>query len=75
MFQYVYLDGRVPVVVGGKESVFGIMFSHPWEILLVKAYAKVLGGYQYLKSQEPYAFIKLVSFNNWRVKSLGSLDR
>lgn len=77
VYRYVCVDDRVPVCVksGMKHSIFGLKFSHPWQILLLKAYAKMLGGYRFLKSAEPFSFIKAVTFNNWRLKLFDSMDK
>ena len=50
LFKYVYIDDFVPANQHSLDSLWGLKFASPWEILLLKAYAKTLGGYQYLKN-------------------------
>ena len=45
-FEVISIDDRVPVYLRNLEPVWGLTYNNPWEILLIKAFAKIKGGYQ-----------------------------
>lgn len=44
-FEVISIDDRIPVYARTLEPVWGASYNNPWEILLIKAFAKIKGGY------------------------------
>jgi hypothetical protein len=44
-FEVISVDDRIPVDRETLEPIWGLSYKRPWEILLIKAWAKKLKGY------------------------------
>jgi len=64
------VDDRIPVYEDTLEPIWGLNFQNPWELILIKAYAKKQGGYSKLWSTNPFNFIESVSNPTWKYYNL-----
>jgi hypothetical protein len=44
-FEVVSVDDKIPLYKKTLEPIWGQSFDNPWEIILIKAWAKIKGGY------------------------------
>ena len=44
--------------------------KHPWQIILLKHWAKVSGGYDKVKNGKPFEFIESYTNSNWKYFNL-----
>jgi hypothetical protein len=52
------------------EPVWGLTFENPWELILIKAWAKVRGGYHVIRQARPFEFIETFSQSTWKYFNL-----
>ena len=51
------VDDRIPVYKKTLEPVWGLSFLNPWELIILKAFAKIKGGYHEVTRARPHEFI------------------
>ena len=44
--------------------------KHPWQIILLKHWAKISGGYDKVKNGKPFEFIEAYTNSNWKYENL-----
>ncbi len=64
------VDDRIPIDKRTLEPIWGLSFERPWEIILVKAWAKKLSGYHKVLSSKPFEFIEAFSNSTWKYFNL-----
>ena len=50
----VSVDDRIPVYANTLEPIWGLRYENPWELILVKAWAKINGGYHVIRRSRPF---------------------
>lgn len=64
------VDDRIPVYEHNLEPIWGLSYDRPWEIILIKAWAKKLQGYSNIKNSQPFVFVESFSNSNWKFYNL-----
>ena len=64
------VDDYIPVYEKTLEPVWTRDLQNPWLNILIKMWAKLKGGYQYLDNASPMEFLKTFSNSNWRYYNL-----
>ena len=54
MLEVISVDDRIPVSKKTLEPVWGLGYGNPWELILLKAWAKVKRGYHKVKKASPF---------------------
>jgi hypothetical protein len=65
-FEVVSVDDRIPVYKKTLEPIWGFSFNNPWSLILLKAYAKIKGGYHEILNARPFEFTETFSHNIWK---------
>ena len=65
-FEVISVDDRIPIYKKNLEPVWGLGYSNPWELILLKAWAKVKKGYHNVKKAKPFEFVETFSHNIWK---------
>jgi hypothetical protein len=53
-FEVVSVDDRIPIYKDTLEPVWGLTYKNPWELILIKAWAKVKQGYEGVSKSKPF---------------------
>lgn len=69
-FEAIAVDDRIPVNKDTFEPIWGMSYKNPWELILLKAWAKKLQGYHHIRSSKPFEFIENFSNPTWKYFNL-----
>lgn len=69
-FEVISVDDRIPLYKDTMEPVWGYSFNNPWELILLKAWAKIVGGYNQVMEARPFEFVETFSYSTWKYFNL-----
>lgn len=69
-FEVICVDDRIPINKVTYEPIWGLSYKNPWELLLIKAWAKKLKGYHKISQTKPFEFIENFSNPTWKYFNL-----
>jgi len=70
-----FVDDRIPVDAKTEEPIWGMSTKHPWQLILLKFWAKKLGGYSEVKRRRPFEFIESFTNSNWKYFNLSKENK
>jgi hypothetical protein len=56
------------------QPIWGLDKEVPWELIVLKAWAKVCGGFRGVVTVRPFEFLRTFSYPDWRMKNLDKFD-
>lgn len=69
-FEVIAVDDRIPINKVTFEPIWGLSYDNPWELILMKAWAKKLHGYHRIGQTKPFEFIENFSNPTWKYFNL-----
>lgn len=69
-FEVITVDDRIPINKDTLEPIWGMTYKNPWELILLKAWAKKRGGYHRICQAKPFEFIENFSNPTWKYFNL-----
>jgi hypothetical protein len=69
-FEVISVDDHIPINRKTLEPIWGVSYRNPWELILLKAWAKKLQGYDKIKTSRPFEFIESFSNATWKYFNL-----
>ena len=64
------VDDYIPVDAETLEPIWGTTMMQAWQIILIKLWAKLNGGYREIHSTPPFDFLEHFSNPNWKFFNL-----
>jgi hypothetical protein len=65
-FQMEEVDDYLPLRKRDEAPLWGLPISQPWQLIVAKVWAKLMGGYHNLKYTRPFDFIECFTPSSWR---------
>ena len=69
-FETEVVDDLIPVYEESEEPIWGMDLNHPWQLILLKVWAKISKGYYNVKNGKPFEFIEAFTNSNWKYFNL-----
>ena len=69
-FEAVTVDDYVPVYENTEEPIWGMELKYPWQLIIVKVWAKRCKGYDNILSTDPMDFLSSFTNSNWKYFNL-----
>ena len=69
-FQYIEVDDNIPFNAKTMEPYWDMDLQSPWEIILMKAWAKNCGGYEKVERRQPSEFLQAFHNSCWKYFNL-----
>ena len=69
-FEAVTVDEYVPVYENTEEPIWGMELKYPWQMIIVKVWAKRCNGYDNILSTNPMDFLSSFTNSNWKYFNL-----
>lgn len=73
-YRVVVVDDMIPVYQSNMQPIWKLDKEVPWELILLKAWAKLCGGFKGVLAARPFEFLRSFSYPNWRMKNLDKYD-
>lgn len=73
-FRVVVVDDIIPVYEASMQPLWGLDREVPWELILLKVWAKVLNGFRNIYSAKPFEFLRTFTYPCWRLKNIEKYD-
>jgi hypothetical protein len=69
-FEVITVDDRIPINKVTYEPIWGLSYQNPWELILIKAWAKKIKGYHKISQTKPFEFIENFTNPTWKYYNL-----
>lgn len=65
-FEVITVDDFIPIHKDTLCPIWDMSYNNPWELILIKVWAKKLKGYNLIPQARPFEFIEAFSNPTWK---------